>query len=165
MQLPDDLSFREQSMKLASRILTTLCIAAVAGQTLARSTVCPDRIPGPFGPFDYTDTASWPDPGALRLVETYHFTPDVERLIKGASTSLPGADLDYTLIHFPNHHRALDAASKLSLREKASKPTQMSCTVVGYFERAVRFAPNDGKLRIAYGMHYYRHGDSKHALD
>ena len=55
-----------------------------------------------YGPYDYrTDRGN-----RLYLVESAHFTPVVESLISGLSGPL-GAELDYTLRAFPNHHRAL----------------------------------------------------------
>ena len=57
-----------------------------------------------FGPFDYRTERGY----NLDVVESYHFTPPVEALIRGSSGTI-GGDLDYTLRAFPNHDRALNA--------------------------------------------------------
>jgi tetratricopeptide (TPR) repeat protein len=120
---------------------------------------CPDHIGG-YGPYDYTN----PDDRAkhLAIVETYHFTPPVEALVRGTSGTV-GDDLDYTIRAFPNHHRALDAMSKLSIKLKAARPRGSRCSVDGYFERAIRFQPNDGRLHMIYGLHLHRWNKIKEA--
>src|SRR5882672_10328606 len=60
-------------------------------------------LPNAYGPFDYRI-----EHDKLAIVEAYHFTSQVELLIRGQSGAL-GADLDYTLRAAPNHHRALVA--------------------------------------------------------
>lgn len=98
---------------------------------------------------DYRDPV---DRAGLTLVESYHFTPEVERLQRGASSSL-GGDLSYTLEHFPNHHRALAAMTKLVLRDKNRKPPGARYTMECYFERALRFRPDDGKVHALFGAY------------
>lgn len=60
-----------------------------------------------FGPFDDRTARGY----NLDVVGSYHFTPPVEALIRGASGTI-GGDLDYTLRAFPNHHRALNATNR-----------------------------------------------------
>lgn len=69
-----------------------------------------------FGPFDYRDPEARGEP--LRLVESAHFTPSVESLVKGNSGTVAG-DLDYTLRAFPNHHRALYSVAQYAFRGAA----------------------------------------------
>jgi Flp pilus assembly protein TadD len=52
---------------------------------------------------------------------------------------------------FPNHHRALAALGKLSLREKKLKPTGSRYSVECFFDRGIRFRPNDAMVRMVYG--------------
>ncbi len=101
-----------------------------------------------FGPFDYRYAAA-EHPDHLFLVEIGHFTPDVERGIKGSTGSI-GADLSYTLEHFPNHSRALQTLIKVAARNKAVQIDGMRYPVECYFERAVRFSPSDGIAQSAY---------------
>ena len=54
-----------------------------------------------------------------------------------------GGDLDYILRAFPNHHLALDAMSRLSVKEGTAKPRGAQYTVACYFDRAVRFKADD----------------------
>ena len=57
-----------------------------------------------YGPYDYRDERD-----KLKVVEEFHFSRNVEFLIKGI-TAHYGQDLNYTLLSSPNHHRALVAA-------------------------------------------------------
>jgi tetratricopeptide (TPR) repeat protein len=80
-----------------------------------------------------------------------HFTPKVENLIAGQSGTL-GADINYTLRAFPNHHRALISATRLAEREKNDQPPGMLWPVECYFERAIRFASDDIVVRSLYAQ-------------
>lgn len=105
--------------------------------------------------------------GKLAAVERRHFTPKVEQLISGESTSVLLADLDYTLSMFPNHHRALLALSRYDLKlngrlPRIDKPYPQ--TVECYFQRALDFRPNDpGTLQI-FGMHHHMNGRYREAI-
>jgi uncharacterized protein (TIGR02996 family) len=99
-----------------------------------------------YGPYDYRTDRSG---STLSIVETYHFTPNVEALIKG-NTSTLGGDLDYTLRAFPNHHRALLALMRLGKRTKSTQPAGLLYSVECYFDRAIRFRPDDTTVRMIY---------------
>lgn len=96
---------------------------------------------------DYTNAD---DRQGLAVVEQFHFTPQVERLIRGNTDSL-GGDIGYTLEHFPNHHRALAAMARLALRDKTSQPHGAKYTIECYFDRALRFKPNDARVHALFG--------------
>lgn len=100
----------------------------------------------------------------LATVEAYHFTFDVENLRSGATGTI-GADLSYTLMMFPNHHRALAALGKLSLRDKTLKPGGIKYSVGCFFERAIRFKPNDGMVRMVYGNYLLKAGQTDNAIE
>ena len=74
------------------------------------------------GPYDYR-TSAW----ARNWAEKYHFTPEVEQLKKGASTSYIGQDLDFVLLAIPNHSRAL--AVELSSDLSRRLPVEAACPV------------------------------------
>lgn len=109
---------------------------------------------------DYRDPA---DRSGLALVENYHFTPEVERLQRGASSSVAG-DIAYTLEHFPNHHRALAAMTRLALRDKNRKPAGAHYTLDCYYERALQFRPDDAKVHALYGAYLLAQGQNDAAL-
>jgi tetratricopeptide (TPR) repeat protein len=111
-----------------------------------------------FGPYDYRT-----DKDKLPIVENAHFTDTVEAGIKG-NTDLLGADLDYTLQAFPNHHRALSTLARVALRTKSVQLEKSPFPVECYFERAYRFAPDDGIARAAYGTYLFGVGRYKEAL-
>src|SRR5678816_4417104 len=77
-----------------------LAVHAVSAQT--GPSAC-GPLANAYGPFDYrTDRTGT----TLSIVEDNHFTPAVEQLISGITSSV-GGEIDYTLRAFPNHHRAL----------------------------------------------------------
>lgn len=113
--------------------------------------VCGD-LHNAYGPYDYRT-----DRDKLPIVEGTHFPPEVEALVRGR-TSYIGGDLDYTLRAFPNHHRALASMMKLAEREKNRQPRGAKYTVECYFERAVRFAPDDAIVRMLFATDLYKIG-------
>jgi len=102
-----------------------------------------------YGPFDYRTASTDTKHG----VESYHFTPKVENLIGGQNTYTPGGDMAYTLHVFPNHHRALMSLIKLAKKQNTTKPREMRYSVLCYFDRAERFAPNDATVRVLHGIY------------
>ena len=82
-----------------------------------------------FGPYDYRSDYYVPAPGDQEshqtkrgLVDGAHFTRRVEMLMgaqSGGQIGPPGADLDYTLRAFPNHHRALMSVMKYGEKQKS----------------------------------------------
>lgn len=109
---------------------------------------CGDLREG-FGPHDYTNPADRGQP--LKLVESGHFTPQVEALIRGENGPL-GVDIDYTLRAFPNHHRALQAMMLLSQRQKKATPLGARYSIECYFDRALRFKHDDPTVLMLHGM-------------
>ena len=111
--------------------------------------------------YDYRDNIKG---SFLATVEKHHFTPNVENLRHGNSSTL-GGELSYTLSIFPNHHRALAAFGKLSLRDKALKPAGSKYSVECFFDRAMRFKPNDGMVRMIYGNYLLKAGQTDKATE
>ncbi|MCK6433834.1 MAG: hypothetical protein HUU30_13635 [Burkholderiaceae bacterium] len=107
-----------------------------------------------FGPHDYRTERGQP----LYLVESAHFTPQVEALIRGATARRPGSDIDYTLRAFPNHHRALLAMVKLAEAAKTPVPPEMRYSVDCWFDRAIRFRADDYTVRMIYAGYLGRQG-------
>ena len=104
--------------------------------------------PQGYGPYNYVTQNS-----KVGIVERHHFTPPVERLVRGESSNLVG-DLDYTLRAIPNHHRALWAMTRYYLRKAGQLSDEefqrFELTLRSepppecYFQRAKLFAPQDG---------------------
>lgn len=136
--------------------LLMVMLAAALGQGAGD---CPPYVKhNPGG--DYTDAD---DRQGLAVVENFHFTPEVERLARGATGAL-GADISYTLEHFPNHHRALSALTRLALRDKNRKPHGARYTVDCFFERATGWRPQDARVRTLYGSYLLALGQGDAAL-
>jgi tetratricopeptide (TPR) repeat protein len=92
----------------------------------------------------------------LPIVERGHFTPQVEQLIRGESGVNIGGDIHYTLKSFPNHHRALAAMMRLAEAQKTPQPRGAEYTVECYFDRALRFRPDDVVARMLYAQFLIR---------
>ena len=103
---------------------------------------------GAYGPYDYTDPFHFRE--KLPIVERYHFTRGVENLTKG-NTGRVIDDLNYVLMAFPNHHRALASMAKLAIREGKPKPTLSNFTLECWFDRAMRWRAKDGVVRMIFG--------------
>jgi tetratricopeptide (TPR) repeat protein len=103
-----------------------------------------------YGPFDYNNMQE--NKEKLPIVEKHHFTRNVEFLVKGETGRLIG-DIDYTLRAFPNHPRALNAVGRLELRDGVKATLHpASC----YFDRALKFRPNDANVYLVYGIYLYK---------
>lgn len=113
-----------------------------------------------FGPYDYRLRADFD----LNIVEQAHFTPEVEAGLRGNSGYL-GGDLHYTLLAVPNHVRALAAMAKVGLRDKQMQLQGAKYPVECYFDRAIRFTPDDGSVRAAYGNYLSALGRTSDALN
>ncbi|MBC6962806.1 MAG: tetratricopeptide repeat protein [Nitrosomonas sp.] len=115
-----------------------------------------------YGPFDYMDRFNRSE--QLKIVEDFHFTSDVENLISGSSGYL-GGDLNYTLRAWPNHHRALAALVKYSIREKSTHIPHMQYPIECYFDRAIRMNAKDVQVRSIYSVFLSHRGRNKEALE
>ena len=136
-----------------------LSLSAASG---ALATVEPGcDLESSYGPFDYR-TASQKD---RDLVEKFHFTRDVEMLRHGSTGgSIPGPDINYTLTVFPNHPRALKSMMELGIRDKTPRPQGVRFTVECYFDRALRFTPDDANVKVLYAIFLKNAGRKADAL-
>ena len=123
------------------------CLAALllGGGAASSQSPC-GELKNHFGPFDYRVERG----ERLRLVESYHFTPGIEALVRPVNTTHRemAADVAYTLHVFPNHHRALITMVRLGERHRTELPPGAKFTIECYFDRAVRFADNDVVVRL-----------------
>lgn len=104
-----------------------------------------------YGPYDYTNPAHRGQ--NLFLVESAHFTPEIEQLIRGKHAVSIEGDLEYTLRAFPNHHRALYTAIRYHISGSASKNFPLpEC----WLNRARHFAPQDSKLLLLEGLYLHQ---------
>ncbi len=126
---------------LASILLFFFWIPAQS-QTSA-PTAC-GTLESSYGPYDYRNERD-----KLTIVERFHFTMEVELLVRGKSGRL-GSDLDYTLRTSPNHHRALNAMASYGERLKSPQVPFATYSVECYFVRATAFRPDDTTARMLY---------------
>lgn len=139
---------------------TALGVALLAAPAFAQDMSACGPLQVGYGPFDYR-TAT---PKQKAAVEMHHFTADVEGLRSG-KTGRIGADISYTLHAFPNHPRALLAMMRLSEREKKLKPRGAAYSIDCYFERAIRFVPNDPNVRTIFGTFLLKRGKPEAAIE
>ncbi|WP_420474888.1 tetratricopeptide repeat protein [Noviherbaspirillum sp. ST9] len=140
-------------------MLLVLSLSAASAPSFAN--YC-GELTNAYGPYDYRDRANLK--ANLKIVEDNHFTPEVEKLIAGKSSSI-GGDLDYTLRAFPNHHRALTSVARLAVRSKSPSERGMKYSFECYFNRAVRFQPDDPVVRTIYGSYLSKVGRWNEALE
>ena len=106
-----------------------------------------------YGPYDYRT-----DQDKLPIVTGAHFTEVVESLIRGTTNTRPGGDIDYTLRAIPNNHRALIAVMRLGEKEKTPQPSGTRYPVECWFDRAIRFRPDDSIVRMIYSTYLNKNG-------
>lgn len=117
---------------------------------------CGNPFQNHHGPFDYRTTSL----EARKLVEDFHFTLGVETLTRPKNTTFRnmGQDVQYVLNVFPNHHRALITMEKLVERWKVDPAPGAPFPVECYFDRAIRFRPDDTVARALYAQFLARRG-------
>jgi len=104
------------------------------------------------------------DPVMLNRIQGAHFTEEVEQGVRGTSGGVAAADIQYVLNAFPNHRRALEAVIRLAPRYKGGAIVGMRFPSECYFERAVRFRPDDGLAWALYGRYLYIMGREAQAM-
>ena len=120
---------------------------------------CGNPFVNGVGPYDYTNAKLRKE--RLPIVETYHFTPEVENLIRGETDIHILHDIDYTLRAFPNHHRALYTLAKYRLSKEWRQGKYLSADC--YFDRALRFKPDDPLVYVVYGIYLAKLGKKEKA--
>ena len=106
-----------------------------------------------YGPYDYRTERF----GKLKVVENHHFAPQVESLVKGQSSYL-GDDLSFVLRVSPNHHRALLSIMRYGEKTKSPQPPYLQYSIDCYFDRAIRFQPDDTVVRSLYAQYLIKTG-------
>jgi len=132
-------------MKPALPRLLLLCLAAAALPAMADPVKECGTLEWNYGPYDYRVAT----PHQRKLVESAHFTPEAEEL-KESPTGSFGADFKYTLSVFPNHPRALLAMERLVAKERRNPASGAKYTIECFYERALRFKPDDHIPRLFY---------------
>jgi len=147
------MGIRLKSIYLA--VMTACLLPGVAiGQSGLEAMGCGtlQKQPGGYGPHDYRV-----DKDKLPVVEKYHFDVGVETFTR-QKTGPFGGDLGYTLGAFPNHHRALMAMVNLGIKERTNQPLGAKYTVACFLQRAETYQPEDGMVKVIYGLYHLKHG-------
>jgi tetratricopeptide (TPR) repeat protein len=146
---------------LAAAGVTVLLALALPSFGQTENIAC-GSLTNAFGPFDYRTERG----ESLKLVESAHFTVVVENLLRGQNSGrLPGGDLDYTLRAYPNHHRALISVMRYGEKNNSLQPRDLRYSVECYFDRAVRFRPDDSVARMIFATFLSRNKRVPEALE
>lgn len=111
-----------------------------------------------YGPLDFRTQK----PG-LKVVEDFHFTTKVETLM-AAQSGYIGGDLNYTLRASPNHARALIALTRWIEKSKTDQTRGMDFPAECYFDRAIRFAPDDTVVRALFARFLHQRKRTEEGL-
>jgi tetratricopeptide (TPR) repeat protein len=123
--------------------------ATWSGSVLAQYVPGCGSLSNPYGPYDYNDPVARQQ--NLPVVERHHFNANVQSLRSGQTGSL-AHDLGYTLRAFPNHHAALDSASRYELKGGRMSDQDIKGAEC-FFKRAIAFRPDDETVRMLYANH------------
>ncbi len=142
-------------------------LALSGHQAAAQATAEPcGSLSNAYGPYDYTNPVHRRE--NLRIVEDYHLNDDVLALRRGMTAETPLGDISYTLRAFPNHHLALDAMARYHRRHSTEQFSNGRYSIGCWFDRARRFNPRDGNVRLLYGIHLMltsRHEDALEEME
>jgi Tfp pilus assembly protein PilF len=136
-----------------SRVFLLMAFLLACDGTGAEDFVDCGTLTNAYGPFDYRDAQNRAE--KIPIVERHHFNSDVESLRRGQTGHIMG-DLDYTLRAVPNHPRALASVARYQLGGGAHEGYR---TADCYFDRALRFTPDDGTVRLMFGTYLHRKKD------
>ena len=158
-------------MKMAGKghcAIATLMISILAAIPLTGA-VRVQAAEADCGPLTaYASVTSWPRDyreggSTVSMVDTFHFTPLVESLTKPMFQAGFGGDFGYTLRMIPNHHRALLALIRLGERMHWAIPKGLEFSYECYYDRAMRFRPDDMVVRMIYARFLQKRGRDKEA--
>jgi tetratricopeptide (TPR) repeat protein len=158
-RLKSEERFQTRSSKgapFAVLFAVAILVSSLAGPAHAElgPAVCGSLDNG-YGPYDYANYQHRTQ--RLPIVERFHFGEEVASLRDaGRVPDYLGRNIAYTLHAFPNHNLALDAISRLGIRQGRAQPLGARYSIECYFERAMRWNPKDPKVRLVYAIHHYR---------
>jgi tetratricopeptide (TPR) repeat protein len=112
-----------------------------------------------IGPYDYRTERK-----EVAFIEGNHFQPQVQALIGGVSGTI-GAELDFMLRHIPNHHKVLITLIRYGEKLKWVPAPGLRFSYECYFNRAIRFRPDDTSVRLIYATYLNKVSRTSEALD
>lgn len=140
------------------RLLTVTAVTVTVSSAHAQVIQPCGSLENNYGPYDYRGRE-----GSKRIVEVNHFDSGVETLTK-RMTGPFGGDIAYTLRAFPNHYRALVTLERLAEKEKADPPDGAHYSVECFYDRALRFVPDDHLVRLLYANYLVKRSRRDDAL-
>lgn len=157
---PREFGWLTSRIAFASLVVAFCHVEPALGQT--SEAMCGNPFQSWFGPFDYRSAPR----GALNNVETHHFTPQVEQLVRGVTTGPAdmGKDVAYVLGVFPNHHRALLTMMRMAEKDGNDQPRAANRPVECWFYRALLYAKDDTVARLMYALWLRKKGRVEESL-
>lgn len=110
------------------------------------------------GPYDYRARNQ-----RIAVIESNHFAPQVQALVRG-QTSTIGGDLSFVLNFVPNHHKALLLLITYGEKLQWTHPPLLRYPYECYYERAIRWRPDDPMVRMIYAMYLNKRSRPNDAL-
>jgi hypothetical protein len=148
-------------MRNSTNLICGLALAAAillpsAADAQTGPQACGNPFINHYGPFDIRTAPR----ETVKLVEDFHFTPGVESMTQPKNTMIHdmAQDVEYILKVFPNHYRALITMERLATRRKSDPPPGTKLAVECFFDRALRFRPDDTIARSLYAQFLSRRG-------
>lgn len=149
-----------KAARCVSAWLAAFLLVPVSPPALAQASVCGNPAAEGGNARDYRLAT----PEMLHVVERRHFTADVRAMRRGTSTSSVAADIAYTLRKFPNHHQALMTMGDYALKVKQNPAPGAGYPVECWFDRALRFAPDDAMVKVVFGLYLIKTGKHQEAV-
>lgn len=132
---------------------------------------------GDIGPWDYYDPSSSASTGEnpmgrIKRVENVHFKSGMRNLnTKEYDIERLTSEITYTLAMFPNHPEALLAITRLEkmaggrLPQRAADVYKPKISSYCFFDRALRFRPEQSGVRFSYAIYLHQQGKYVEALE
>lgn len=152
------MGFRGVTVNLSSIFVAAALVLSGAGLPVLAQSNC-GSLQNHYGPFDYRIERD-----KAFQVEKHHFNAGVESLQRGQSGANIAGDIEYLLRVFPNHHRGLNSLMRLGLKIRSEYLEGLAYSVECYFERALRFQPQDAIVRMLYANYLVVHKRPSEAM-
>jgi tetratricopeptide (TPR) repeat protein len=136
------------------------CIVPTSSFAQSEQVTCPEPVRN--GRADYRDRSTPQQRWIIDDNMWAHLNPAKARMREGEYSQRVMADINWTLVRFPNHYVALEMLVTYALN--GGKPHQYQVPEC-YFRWAKEYVPNDAKVLLAEGYYYWHMKDLERAVE